>query len=164
VEKWLNVTYPAFSALYQVSSLGNVRRLIRGEWRALGGTVQRGYRWAYLSAGKQKLRVKFCRLVALAFLGESSLTVNHKDGTKWNDSVENLEWMTFLENTAHATEMGLQERGESRYNHKLTEERVRFLRLLRMWGYSTSELGRRFGVSSTCAYNVVMRRAWAHVS
>ena len=47
------------------------------------------------------------RLVADALIGVSKLTVNHKDGDKMNNHVENLELTTSEENTKHAFKSGL---------------------------------------------------------
>lgn len=41
------------------------------------------------------------RVIAMTFLGESSLTVNHIDGNKSNNAVENLEYMTLVEQNWH---------------------------------------------------------------
>ena len=42
-----------------------------------------------------------------AFYGESNLYVNHKDGNKLNNNLENLEYLTAKENTIHAFRIGL---------------------------------------------------------
>ena len=44
------------------------------------------------------------RLVAMAFFGESDLTVNHKDGNKENNSIENLEYCTLKEQNIHRSQ------------------------------------------------------------
>ena len=52
------------------------------------------------------------RLVALSFLDnpENKVFVNHKDGNKLNNILENLEWATCLENNIHAIQSGLSKR------------------------------------------------------
>lgn len=52
---------------------------------------------------------KIHRLVAQAFIPNRDLkpAVNHKDGNKTNNNVENLEWVSHSENTRHAYKTGL---------------------------------------------------------
>lgn len=48
------------------------------------------------------------RLVAMAWVeGDHSLSANHKDGVKTNNSADNLEWLTLAENTKHQHATGL---------------------------------------------------------
>ena len=51
--------------------------------------------------GQYKTRLVH-RLVAEAFLGPSDLSINHKDGVKDNNHIDNLEYVTRSENTLHA--------------------------------------------------------------
>lgn len=57
-----------------------------------------------------------CRLVALTFIENptNKPCVNHKDGNKLNDNVDNLEWVTVSENTIHAWNNGLIKRNRDK--------------------------------------------------
>ena len=59
------------------------------------------------------------RLVAEAFLGTptSYMEVNHKDGDKTNNPVDNLEWVTSTANKLHATALGLYPTGTQHHNY-----------------------------------------------
>ena len=77
---------------------------------ALGGPKGSQYLTVWLHKGKGEQRIfRVHRLVAEVFIPkvEGKSFVNHKDGDKGNNRVENLEWCTPLENTKHAFEHGL---------------------------------------------------------
>jgi hypothetical protein len=86
---------------YEVSSLGNVRNSKTG--RVLKLTNKGGYVFTGLSKNSNGKTIPVHRLVALAFLDnpENKPQVNHKDKTRSNNIISNLEWSTASENNIH---------------------------------------------------------------
>lgn len=84
--------------------------------KLIGRASKKGYLCVRLFNEHGEKHFPIHRIVAAAFLGEPddpSLVVNHKDGMKTNNRVENLEWCTNLENMRHSRAMGL---------HRMTDE------------------------------------------
>ena len=69
----------------------------------------KGYLRVKLSKNNKPKRVMLHRIIAEAFIENPNnyKTVNHKDGNKLNNSIENLEWCTQSENCIHAIKNGL---------------------------------------------------------
>lgn len=117
-EIWRDV--PGHEGLYQVSNQGNVRsidriitdtkrkRLYKGKQLKLKEDYA-GYLCVILYKNSVGQDWKVHRAVALAFLPnpEHKRVVNHIDGNKQNNCVENLEWATHSENARHAYTTGL---------------------------------------------------------
>jgi hypothetical protein len=92
-----------YEGLYQISNLGNIKSTVRTKDRILKKAFDKcGYQIVSLCLNKKKSTKTVHRLVALNFLGESKLQVNHKDCNKSNNKIENLEYVTALENIRHA--------------------------------------------------------------
>lgn len=103
-----------YEGLYMVSSLGRVMSMPRkvpcknGMIQSVKGGIRKpchysnGYCFVTLSKdGEQKMH-SLHRLVARAFLGKSQLEVNHKNGDKDDNRIENLEYVTHTENQKHS--------------------------------------------------------------
>lgn len=103
------------------------------------------------------------RLVALAFLPnpDGKPTVNHRDSDPANNHVENLEWATPAENTAHAVRAGRMCCGEASPCSKLTEAAVRSIR--RRPRARLVDLAAEFGVSPPTVHRVRWGQGWTHV-
>lgn len=99
-----------YEGLYQVSNLGNARRIrkigLRNLKPRLGTT---GYYIVSLSKKGIVKMQKVHRLVALAFIEKipEYNVVNHLDGNKKNNNVNNLEWCNKSINERHAYKIGL---------------------------------------------------------
>lgn len=119
-EKWKEVE--GYEGYYEVSTLGRVRSVDRrivfknnaGSRKYKGQILKQristsGYPIVNLNINKNCKTVSVHRLVATAFIEkeEGKEIVNHIDGNKRNNNVENLEWVTYSENLLHARENNL---------------------------------------------------------
>lgn len=130
---------------YEVSNLGNIRSFPRVKIRSNGlphtirpkilkpATDKKGYQRIAISSNGKLITKKVHREVLKAHAPNSNmnkLTVNHKDGDKKNNCLENLEWMTFRENSLHSWGSGLQENSKrkaaerAKERRKLTDDQV----------------------------------------
>ena len=93
---------------YAVSNYGNVKNL-RSDYILKSGKDMYGYPTVLLSKIGKKKRVRVHDLVANSILPkvEGKNYVNHKDGIKHNNHIDNLEWCTQKENMQHAVKTGL---------------------------------------------------------
>lgn len=118
-----------------------------------------GYLSVELWENGNRKRVYVHRLVAEKYIPnpENKREVNHKDGNKLNNSVDNLEWVTSSENKYHAYKNGLR-RSASQI---LTVDDVRYIR--HCTTKSRKELAEQFGVSYWAICNVLQNKCFKGV-
>lgn len=105
------------------------------------------------------------RLVFQAFGGRfySNKQVNHIDGNKSNNCINNLEMVTNMENRQHAKRLGLISRGESHGRSKIRERDV--LKIKAMAGSrSYRAIGEVFGLSPASVSRIINNQTWRHVN
>ena len=129
-----------YEGVYEVSNQGKVRRSRDG--KTLKPHTTRGYLQVTLSLRKVKKKHYVHRLVAKAFVpGDPSLTVNHVDGDKSNNSFDNLEWVSQAGQVLHAYRTGLKKSKLDSGDCEEIEERY-------AKGETMQEIGDAYGVSA----------------
>jgi hypothetical protein len=104
------------------------------------------------------------RLLMLTYSPPTSpgLQINHIDGNKQNNSLDNLEWVTHRQNLDHAWVTGLRKRPR---RDILSAEDVRKIRATYVKGRSPSlrDIGAIYGVTPHAIHRVVRNKNWKHV-
>jgi hypothetical protein len=103
------------------------------------------------------------RLVGKLFIPnpDNKPEINHIDGDKTNNKVENLEWVSPSENIQHKIhQLGKEHRGSKNGMAKLTLEQCKKIKLLYQSGYSQNKLGEMFGISQGKISNVVNGKSY----
>jgi len=157
--------FPAF----EVSNDGRIRgpRGARKAWVNENGYVMIGFACGPRRTKHFRVHV----LVAAAFIGPKpiGMDINHKDGNKQNNRVENLEYMTRSENCKHGFRLGLsytpfrEFKGVNHPNSKIQDSDVRTIREEYAKGTSRRDLATRFGLSYYTVWDITERRSWKHI-
>lgn len=127
---------------------------------------QKGYVRYVLYREEGKKQFKAHRLVAAHFIGElvGKLQVNHIDGVKDNNFVDNLEICTNRENQIHAYKTGLStvpdNRGAKNGMSKVTEQQVVEMRIRLSLGESAYDLATEFGISYSSVRSICNGTSW----
>ena len=168
---------------FLVSNLGRVKseaRLIRYEHNKTGeefyrqtkdvilkGTKNKhGYPFVIIRSNEgNKMHVLVHRLVAQAFIPnpDNHPFVNHKDGIKSNNRVENLEWCTPKYNSEHSVKIGANRFGSNSPISKLDENLVELLKIKMALGYTPAELSYEYNIDHVSLLNIKKGKSWKHV-
>ena len=163
-EIWKRLIYHGedYGDWYEVSNIGNIRNSRTHRIRKLN-VLPKGYAFVGVSLGSRddKPLFKVHRAVAETFIPNpmNLPTINHIDGNKLNNIVENLEWCTYQENIIHAVQNGLRKPQPCSYHNsccKLNKEQVDYIKKFYTpydKEYGSRALARKFDVT----HNVILR-------
>jgi hypothetical protein len=163
MEVWKDIE--GYEGLYQVSNIGRVKSL-KGEIEKMISISikETGYHRVTLIKDSVCKRKYVHVLVAEAFIGKSDLEVNHINGIKSDNRVENLEWVTKSDNIKHAYKIGLKKKynGSLNGNSVLTKEQVIEIK------YETSHLSQRqisqiYKIAQTTVSAIKRGVIWPHI-
>ena len=127
-----------YENLYQVSNKGRIRK-----WKIIKqSNTNNGYKCVNLIKNERYVMKKIHRLVAEAFIPnyENKPLINHKNGIKTDNRIENLEWCTSQENVIHAltNNRKLREKKEKRkrlnYDNTKVNQYDKKYNLIKQWG------------------------------
>lgn len=157
---------------YLVDELSNVYSKRRGSLKKLKPILTHyGYYEVNIVNSERKFRAKIHRLVAEVFISNPNglPQINHKDGNKLNNNVENLEWCTAKDNLKHARETGLNSsvpnlngKGTKNSRSILTEEKVLKIRE-NIDDKTHKELALEYGVAESTISGIIARLRWIHI-
>jgi len=181
VERWLPVK--GFEDYYEVSDLGRFKALDRVITRHNGvkeSKPSRILKNLYYSNGYcqlmfyvDKVRSTFIahRVVAEHFIPNphNLPIVNHKDLSRDNNKVSNLEWMNHSQNALHAVKggkkLGGALHGTNNKNAKVNDDIVREIRASKVKGVHNKELFNKYChlISKSTFSNIANGQGWSHV-
>lgn len=172
-EIWKDI--PLFNGRYQVSNTGLIRS---ATWVDAAGHIRRGkilkqnmdssgyVQITLVYENKTKLFLLH-RLIAKTFLPliQGKDFVNHINGIKHDNRVDNLEWCTKRENSVHSFAIGLQcNKGDNHPANKLTTKDVIKIREIRsLTNIPYKKLGLLFGISKTQTRDICILKSWRHI-
>lgn len=111
---WKKFIYEDIETDYSVSTEGEVRKDTTNY--ILSQSSQQDYKFVTLLINGQQKRMRVHRMVAMTFIEnpDNKPYVNHINGIRYDNNVENLEWVTQSENIQHAVRTGLMQNGRKK--------------------------------------------------
>jgi hypothetical protein len=147
---------------YEVNQNGEVRHINKK-------TIRKPYKGEYLRISLYENGKQFTKniheIVAELYLNkiENTNCINHKDGNKYNNNIDNLEYTTYSKNLKHGYNTGLINAvGINNGRSKLTEKEVLEIRNLKS-SKTYKELSLMYNVSFSTIKDIISKRNWKHI-
>jgi hypothetical protein len=176
-EHWKSI--PDFEC-YEASNLGRIRSIDRvSKLKNQGGNCLRSIKGRVISPSLHSKTgyqtVSLCidakitthtihKLIASAWLpcdDANRIQINHKNGIKTDNRIDNLEWVNRSENQKHAIATGLRTaKGEKNSQSKLTKEQVLDIRASKL---RNGEVAKHYNISPATVCDIQKGRSWTHI-
>jgi hypothetical protein len=173
-EFWVDI--PNYEGVYQISNLGSMRSYSRvvdygvkkayrpGKVLKLRKSNQ-GYLYTVFCLNKIRETIKPHRIVAKVFLEnkENKPCVNYINGIKHDNTVENLEWVTYSENTIHSFKLNLSKskKGEESHLSKLKNSDVLNIRnMCSNKKISQLDVAKKYNISQSQVSRIMRNTNW----
>lgn len=154
-----NKLHPEYN--YWISNMGSVYNQKR---KRLSPKIDKdGYEIVGFSKNNQRKYFRVHRLVAEMFMDKfnSDLQINHINGIKNDNRIENLELVTSKQNHIHRVQVLKIGVGDNAPNRVLTKKLVEDMRIdFKENKLTQSELQKKYGVTRGCVYGVLYNKSW----
>lgn len=170
-----------YEGLYKISSLGKIKSLDRKRYCGHKGNKPQlrkgrilkqhydylGYKRVRLSKNSTTKTLTLHRLLAINFIENpyNKPNINHIDGNKANNNLNNLEWCTQKENVQHSYNLGLSKgiKGEQNNKSKLKAKDIKEIRKLHKQKKTQTDIAKMFNVSIANISEIVNYKTWKEV-
>ena len=165
-----------YEGLYIISNFGRIKILPKIHINKSGCIISKekfvkiynrnqGYVGLSLSKNKNRINKYLHRLLADTFIPnpENKPHVNHKNGVKNDNRLENLEWVSAKENIQHSFNIGLSKRGENRHLSKLKNNQVLDIKDRLKNKEKQNNIAKIYRVSNATITNIKNGKIWYHI-
>lgn len=132
-----------------------------------GRETEKGYLSVILHNNKKKKSFRVHRLIYQSFVEAipEGKEINHINGDKQDNRIENLEAITHGDNIRHAERNGMinHAKGELAAHAKLNENEVIWIRIKYSDGATLAALAKEYGVHTATIHRIIKRKTWKHV-
>ena len=154
-----------YDYLYGITNKGRVVNLITNT--VLTNKVSNGYWYTTIQINKKIYNIRIHRMIAIYFVKGRTKEmdcVNHIDGNKLNNSLDNLEWVNVTINNYHMHEYGLVKRGSECKQSKINEEiAMKIYNEHHINGLSYNQIRDKYNISKTIIGKVCRKERWKHI-
>lgn len=165
-EIWKPVNFDFFRDYYKVSNLGRVIGP-KGKVLSPGKNTGTGYLGIHFCVKGRKKSTDLHRIVAITFIPNPTNLpyVNHINGNKHDNRVENLEWINSKDSMKHAIETGLRnDFGSNSVNSKIKENDVlEIRRIFKEKLMNRRQIAEKYNLNKDYISLIINKRRWSHL-